>query len=536
VRPPPSRTACPPRSRGRARDDRARDGSSRGASGGAGLALGPVLAGPPTAFAVAPSDVDPASYIIYKDNSGTVNAVNGTTGSVDYSGPNATTVVQNAINNMTNGSIYVRDGTGTLGTLTHKPGVAVILETQGSLKFLNGSPAVKTKAGVPADTDFGTAVDGLQVCNTTDTIGYVRSGGSWFGYPMFDGMICGASAGPIKIVGSVATLRSVLSAPGAITCVYMIPGIYNLGTTGIVVGAPTANPNNFGIRGLGALGDVLVRYDGNGVGLDFGTQQRATPGFGWVGDFIKNITMDRSAAYNSSSIGIHLEGLFNGTRISDLSLNGFGIGCRFGPAGGSTTTGTQESKWDNCNFLSCGVGFESRGVLNRSTFGNAYFDQCGTAFRTTPIGVGSYGITFFGGYVSTVEGPTVPSGNQGIGFDLFGTAPSGSQDANCQLFGVNFGTNTADVNAGNVNTRVIAYGCSSKASPSGLALMGPGSIDIIGAFETNNGILQTAKYTGGALGIPITSIPVPQSSYRKFQRISISSTYRDHRWNCKLCD
>lgn len=54
--------------------------------------------------------ISPASYTIYKDGT-TIKAVNGTTGVVDYSGTDASTVIQSAISG---GKIFIKAGTYTL--------------------------------------------------------------------------------------------------------------------------------------------------------------------------------------------------------------------------------------------------------------------------------------------------------------------------------------------------------------------------------------------------------------------------------------
>lgn len=64
--------------------------------------------------------IQSASYIIYKDKS-TIKAVNGTTGVVDYSGTDAATVIQNAINSFDDSSdgagvIFIKRGTYTIST------------------------------------------------------------------------------------------------------------------------------------------------------------------------------------------------------------------------------------------------------------------------------------------------------------------------------------------------------------------------------------------------------------------------------------
>jgi len=48
----------------------------------------------------------PASYLITKDTDDTINAINGTTGEVEYSGTDAATVIQNALNALTSGRTW----------------------------------------------------------------------------------------------------------------------------------------------------------------------------------------------------------------------------------------------------------------------------------------------------------------------------------------------------------------------------------------------------------------------------------------------
>lgn len=53
-----------------------------------------------------------ASYIITKDPDGVVYAINGRTGEIDFSGPDATTVIQKALDSLTNGGkLFIKAGT-----------------------------------------------------------------------------------------------------------------------------------------------------------------------------------------------------------------------------------------------------------------------------------------------------------------------------------------------------------------------------------------------------------------------------------------
>jgi len=108
-----------------------------GTLGGAGIALG----SPEGAFgSISPKagervsfDVEGSSYIVYID-AGVVKARNGSTGVIDYAGPDAQTVLQQTINALgTGGLIILRRGTYNLArTLTLKPGVSLLGEGSDS--------------------------------------------------------------------------------------------------------------------------------------------------------------------------------------------------------------------------------------------------------------------------------------------------------------------------------------------------------------------------------------------------------------------
>lgn len=69
------------------------------------------------------SPTEPISYIIFIEGT-TIKAKNGTTGQIEFSGTDARTVIQAAINTLTSGTVLVRDGTYTLngsGTLLRIP-------------------------------------------------------------------------------------------------------------------------------------------------------------------------------------------------------------------------------------------------------------------------------------------------------------------------------------------------------------------------------------------------------------------------------
>ncbi len=79
---------------------------------GAGTLLSPLLAkAQPSTIIEAGSNVDTASYIIFKDGN-TIYAKNGTTGKIDYSGTDASTVIQSIVDTLTatGGRIYFKAG------------------------------------------------------------------------------------------------------------------------------------------------------------------------------------------------------------------------------------------------------------------------------------------------------------------------------------------------------------------------------------------------------------------------------------------
>jgi hypothetical protein len=84
---------------------------------GAGLLLSPILTKAfslPETVVEAGSGVETASYIIFQEN-GMIYAKNGKTGKIEFSGADAATVIQSAINALTNGGkIFIKAGTYTL--------------------------------------------------------------------------------------------------------------------------------------------------------------------------------------------------------------------------------------------------------------------------------------------------------------------------------------------------------------------------------------------------------------------------------------
>ncbi len=88
---------------------------SLASAAGAGMLLSPLLSkAAPSTIIEAGSNVDTASYIIFKDGN-TIYAKNGMTGKIEFSGTDAATVIQNAINALiSGGKIFIKNGTYTL--------------------------------------------------------------------------------------------------------------------------------------------------------------------------------------------------------------------------------------------------------------------------------------------------------------------------------------------------------------------------------------------------------------------------------------
>jgi hypothetical protein len=82
-----------------------------------------------------------ASYIIFKDADGYYKAKNGLTGAIDFSGADAATVIQQAINSLTTGKIFLKNGTYNLATsLVVKKNIVIEGESElGTLLNYAGS-------------------------------------------------------------------------------------------------------------------------------------------------------------------------------------------------------------------------------------------------------------------------------------------------------------------------------------------------------------------------------------------------------------
>ena len=132
-----------------------------GAVGAAGLAFSGSVISPVQA---ALADVDVASYII-DNESGTINAYSGNTGRVAYSGTDAATVIQNAINALSSngGLIFLRAGTYPITTSALSPIAVpsgVTLQGEGIDRTIITSPQGFFGARYP-----GTPTSSSQVSN-----------------------------------------------------------------------------------------------------------------------------------------------------------------------------------------------------------------------------------------------------------------------------------------------------------------------------------------------------------------------------------
>ena len=96
------------------------------------------------------SPQQPASYIIYKDDLGYVCAKNGETGKIDFRNTDAATVIQNAIDALTNGGkVLIKEGIYSISTqINLKPKVSII--GSGINKTI-----LKAEAGATYDAIFG---------------------------------------------------------------------------------------------------------------------------------------------------------------------------------------------------------------------------------------------------------------------------------------------------------------------------------------------------------------------------------------------
>jgi len=80
-----------------------------------------------------------ASYIIWTDGS-TIYALNGTTGTIDYSGTDAATVINNAVTNIDEGIVYIKSGLYILSSaISLKSNIEIIGEKNTILKVDDGA-------------------------------------------------------------------------------------------------------------------------------------------------------------------------------------------------------------------------------------------------------------------------------------------------------------------------------------------------------------------------------------------------------------
>lgn len=479
-----------------------------GAGGGAGIAIAQMA--PPLVAAGGgnTSGVDPPSYTVVNNN-GTIQAVNGTTSVIDFSGPNATTIVQDCITTLTSGSVYVKEGVGSLGTLTQKPGVMLMQETEGSFRFLNGSLAVGTKAGVPADTDFGIAVDGLIELNTSNGLVYQRIAGLWG--PLAASQVFGQSSGtnPI-VVYDVPSLTTALANIANGQRIVILPGIYNIGTTTLQVGTSGQNLNAAQVFGvvdgpmIGQPTGASINYNGTGTAV------KINANLGGAGaTFMKSIAILQTSSTQQGN-GLELAGSWNLSSIEDVLVYNFANGFYFSSANlAAGTGGSQWNRFRNLNAVTCGYGYRIlTGVpINRNIFTECWAQNySASGIRFDPSGNGQQGGCFgnmwIGGYLAG-NGTTAV-----YGADLNAVSTNPNNCGDFAFFGVDFSNSQGEINVGQPGMHARAIGCTTKHGGD-FVVSGSGTCDVISCFETNSGNIISKRY-----GNPLPStVPVGPSPF-----------------------
>jgi parallel beta-helix repeat protein len=124
---------------------------------------------PPTAVIEQGSGVEPASYIIFKDDEGIVYAKNGSTGAIDFKSTNASYVIQSAIDALTNGGkIFIKAGTYTLNSqITVNANIAIIGEGYSSVFQWNLTDATDA---ITTGGDYG-VIKGIRIVGNAMTTG-----------------------------------------------------------------------------------------------------------------------------------------------------------------------------------------------------------------------------------------------------------------------------------------------------------------------------------------------------------------------------
>jgi len=122
----------------------------------------------------------PCSYIIRKNPSDStiIEAINGITGKIDYSGTNTSTVIQSAIDALTSGgTIYLKEL--ELPAVTYGNNILIIEDYQGERKAYSNLAKIRNLPRLTSDPDvtgWGSAEAGREWFNTTTKQGILWDG------------------------------------------------------------------------------------------------------------------------------------------------------------------------------------------------------------------------------------------------------------------------------------------------------------------------------------------------------------------------
>ncbi len=130
----------------------------------AGALLSPLISkAAPTTIIEAGSNVDTASYIIFKDGN-TIYAKNGTTGKIDFQGTDAATVINSAISMLSiGGKIFIRAGDYSISSTININKSSIIIEGE-SFGIVEGSGEIGTTL------TFWTNIELMRIAKTDNTL------------------------------------------------------------------------------------------------------------------------------------------------------------------------------------------------------------------------------------------------------------------------------------------------------------------------------------------------------------------------------
>lgn len=353
-------------------------------------------------------------------------------------------------------------------------------------------------------------LDGMGVLNQLTGIVYIRAGGKWIGTGL---------PSSTTVIGTVADLRAALDVSNVTTPVgdfVLLPGKYNLGTTGLTIGSGTNNAGtsteiSIQMRGLIPLSQYLtgpaVEIDYAGTGSAISVNSDVDSGF----NFMKDIAINLGSGVGA--IALNMPGSFQQGTVENVGLFGTATKSQIclqlgtGGAGTGFMGGSQHFVWKNlkCQGGMIGVLLKGGAALNRNVFYNPDFQNPDvTSFKTETNpggGAGSqgavFGLKFVGGImgVSTMTGPVLDLNSVSTGGNLLG---------DCACIGTEFfNGNTSIVQCSPVGNYCRLIGCGYKAT-SGLSgginiATGTGQVHVIGLWESNSG-----QMSYGGLATPTT--------------------------------